>query len=233
MSKRRRKHPIRRLIPIRPPVAAKSLVYPSMPASALDGWSSREIPASLRPLFVIILTHRQVVRGKEFHSPLVTCYEVVRALTLLGYSAEPLQVDVTLLDLHPSGKRIASVENHVVLNAVSFDRIVDPGLFLRRDVKRVVGPTALTTPVVFPKSPALNSPGNAIVRPPHAISYDFYSSMPITNLVEHVDAVLDAERNALLTACQALSIMLAMWHLDSDRITLNPLLQDYADQKLA
>jgi hypothetical protein len=161
----------------------------------------------------------------------MTCYEVFRALTLLGYQAEPFVVDVTLVDLDRGGKRIASVDNHVVLDALSFDRIVDPSLFLRHEVKRVAGPTTPTTPVVFQKSAAVHPAGNAVGRPPHGMLYDFSSSLPIADPAVGVDSLLEAERNALLTACQALTIMLAMSQIAPDRIALNPLLQEYVNQR--
>ncbi|MDR7273673.1 hypothetical protein [Catenuloplanes atrovinosus] len=186
--------------------------------------------ADVRPLFVTVLAHRRVVSGRRYHSPLVTCYEVLRAFSLLGYRAGLLEVDVTVVDLDRGGKRIASVGGHVVVDATSFNRIVDPALFLRREIRRAVGPATPTTPVVFPRTEALRRPGNAVARPPHAMLYDFAPGSLSADMIERGDALLEAERNALLTASQALSIILALWNLDSSRIGLNPLLQGYADR---
>jgi hypothetical protein len=167
----------------------------------------------------------------------VTCYELSRVLTLLGYQSELVRVSVDIIDLN-CGKLIASVDReapreahealtqdaHVLLRSSSFDRCVDLGLFLRRDVCRRIPKAETALPVVFPLPPANRSP--AISRSPHGLLYRLQPEA-IPDPAAHVDDLRNAERNALVTACRALSAALATWHLNPDYITLSPLLLEY------
>jgi hypothetical protein len=227
---RRRKQPSRR--PDGRRAASRDVsAYPSLPSSVLGNWSATNLPPSLRPLYMIVMAHRRLMAGKPFGSPLVTCYEVARAMTLLGYHADLLRIDVVLADWERGGRTILEAEQHVVLDARSFDRIVDPALFLRPDVRRAVKPTTSTTPVVFQQPPViLDGTRNAIVRPPHAMVYDFPSSRPLAAPPDDVDDLVSAERNALLAASHALSVMVTMWHATPGKIRLNTLIMEHVSR---
>ncbi|XVU21022.1 hypothetical protein ACQPZJ_27555 [Actinoplanes sp. CA-054009] len=203
--------------------------YPSLPSSVLENWSSTDLPPDLRPLYMIVMAHRRLMAGKSFRSPLVTCYEVARAMTLLGYPVDLLRIDVVLAGWK-RGRTILEAEQHVVLNARSFGRIVDPALFLRSDVRRAVKSTTSTAPVVFQRPIITDGSQSAIIRPPHAMVYDFSSSRPLLAPADDVEDVVNAERNALLAANYALSVMVPMWHATPSRIRLNPLIQEHVNR---
>ncbi|MFC4070856.1 hypothetical protein [Actinoplanes subglobosus] len=197
----------------------------------MENWSAPDLPPGRRPLYMIVMAHRRLMAGKPFRSPLVACYEVARAMALLGYQADLLSIDVSLANLERHGRTILEAEQHVVLNARSFGRIVDPALFLRPDVRRAVKPTTSTAPMVFQQPPILlDGARNAIGRYPHAMVYDFPTSRPLTTPADDVDDLLRAERNALLTASHALSLIVTAWHATPGKIKLNPLLQEHVSR---
>ncbi|MFB9446514.1 hypothetical protein Dvina_27565 [Dactylosporangium vinaceum] len=204
---------------------------PAISEAQRSMWLSERMPPEARPFYLAFGAYRAVVAGQEFRSSSTACYELGRALALLGYETATVRAGVRILggdNLRPIVALDDSAD-HMILRVHALSRFADPAVFVHPAVRRRVRlPADDTLGPVFPAEPAAKGRVlHSVVRPPHVLQYDIGPGAAVPGPALPAAERAQAERNALLTATGTLTQALALWHTNPGRVEFSPVLRDY------
>lgn len=231
-SKRHRRAPIRRLVPIpRSSLAGVSrhdeVVMPTYEHS--PAWSRLyEVPVEQTPLYAVLAVLHQALSGRPVGSCVLSCHKISGALRHLGFDAEPIaaharlyrttatfteESDIGVWKRPPVVRTDGTTTGHMVVLAWSFGQLVDPTLVQDPTLlARAVGDPIYSIPACTPVPTDLDS---LLQRPPvQRLDHDLYVSWLLQpEWTDATNAVLDetlrlaATLGALSLATQAIDVL--------------------------
>jgi len=236
---RRRREPIRRPIPPKKEKPIPQLVVPPIPEGKASWWASPEVQPARRPLQIAVAMHRLMLDNQPIRRSIDICYELWRALEVLGYKSELISVNARVLDSaregsvvvevgHPKeqdGRHDIEAVEHVILKADSFQRYVDPTLFLQPAFRRAMrNSPEMTWPLVFgSESGTINQACVAVgFRAPYIVQYMIDPIATVAEPASRIHDVASGERNALAIAWRSTSAILVEHHRDPQGIEIDP-----------